>query len=164
MYVIFVSYYRVTVAFYNAITFGVYAEVMRRMSKNDRNDILNHGIAGTISGIARTFVISPVEVVKVQMQVVGQEKPMNTRQCIRYIYQKAGFGGFSRGYLMCFMREPVAFATYFASFEWMTKYVFGFAVLPTSQCGNLRNFLSFRFYVKSSLMIFELEKQPFLHF
>ena len=33
-----------------------------------------------------------------------------------------------------------------------------------SQCGNLRNFLSFRFYVKSILMIFELEKQPFLHF
>ena len=100
------------------------------MSKNDRNDILNHGIAGTISGIARTFVISPIEVVKVQMQVVGQEKPMSVMECIRYIYQKAGFGGFSRGYLMCFMREPVAFATYFASFEWMTKYVLGFAVLP----------------------------------
>ena len=102
------------------------------MSKNDRNDILNHGIAGTISGIARTFVISPIEVVKVQMQVVGQEKPMSVMECIRYIYQKAGFGGFSRGYLMCFMREPVAFATYFASFEWMTKYVLGFSVLPIS--------------------------------
>ena len=115
-----------TVAFYNAITFGVYAEVMRNMSKNDRNDILNHGIAGTISGIARTFVISPIEVVKVQMQVVGQEKPMSVMECIRYIYQRAGFGGFSRGYLMCFMREPVAFATYFSSFEWMTKYILGF--------------------------------------
>ena len=105
------------------------------MSKNDRNDIVNHGIAGTISGIARTFFISPIEVVKVQMQVVGQDKPMSVIECIRYIYQKAGFGGFSRGYLMCFMREPVAFATYFASFEWMTKYILGF------QCCQLLFFL-----------------------
>ena len=33
-----------------------------------------------------------------------------------------------------------------------------------SQCGNLRIFLSFRFYVKLILMILESENMPFRHF
>ena len=57
------------------------------------------------------------------MQVVPREKPMTVFQCIGYIYKNAGLKGFARGYLLCFGREPLAFATYFGSFELMTKWV-----------------------------------------
>ena len=57
------------------------------------------------------------------MQVVPREKPMTVFQCVGYIYKNAGLKGFARGYLLCFGREPLAFATYFGSFELMTKWV-----------------------------------------
>ena len=57
------------------------------------------------------------------MQVVPREKPMTVFECVGYIYKNAGLKGFARGYLLCFGREPLAFATYFGSFELMTKWV-----------------------------------------
>ena len=65
------------------------------------------------------------------MQVVPREKPMTVFQCVGYIYKNAGLKGFARGYLLCFGREPLAFATYFGSFELMTKWVL------TSLCYNI---------------------------
>ena len=74
--------------------------------------------------IFQTFFISPIEVVKVQQQIVAQDKPMSVKRTIGYIYENAGLRGFARGYGMCFFREPIAFTVYFSSFEWMTRFVF----------------------------------------
>ena len=62
------------------------------------------------------------EVVKIQMQVTeGKGIKPSVFKCIRDVYKNFGIRGFARGYLTCFMREPLAFAAYFSSFELMTK-------------------------------------------
>ena len=63
-----------------------------------------------------------MEVVKIQMQVTDSSgyRP-SVLKCIGDIYTNHGLKGFARGYLTCFMREPLAFAAYFSSFELMTK-------------------------------------------
>ena len=64
-----------------------------------------------------------MEVVKIQMQVTDTSGYRPTVfKCIGDIYVNHGLKGFTRGYLTCFMREPLAFAAYFSSFELMTKY------------------------------------------
>ena len=70
----------------------------------------------------QAIFISPVEVVKIQLQVTETSgfRP-SVFKCIGDIYANYGLKGFTRGYLTCFMREPLAFAAYFSSFELMTK-------------------------------------------
>ena len=50
----------VTVAFYNAVTFGVYAKALKHLDHisigGQNNDLAKHTIAGLTSGIARVFM------------------------------------------------------------------------------------------------------------
>ena len=50
----------VTVAFYNAVTFGVYAKALKHLDHisigGQKNDLAKHTIAGLTSGIARVFM------------------------------------------------------------------------------------------------------------
>ena len=76
------------------------------------------------------------------MQVVPREKPMTVFQCVGYIYKNAGLKGFARGYLLCFGREPLAFATYFGSFELMTKWVLVYVTIYWEKKISMKTVLS----------------------
>ena len=94
--------------------------------------------------IFQTFFISPIEVVKVQQQIVAQDKPMSVKRTIGYIYENAGLRGFARGYGMCFFREPIAFTVYFSSFEWMTRFVFIRFSICNLLCATSKIFWTFQ--------------------
>ena len=87
----------------------------RNMGNNTITDITRNGI---VAGTVRAFVISPIEVVKIQQQV----KPSRTlTQVASEVWQKAGLRGFGRGFTTTLTREPVAFACYFSSFEILSQ-------------------------------------------
>merc|ERR1711892_731472 len=104
-----------TVALTNAVTFGVYGIVARQWGNSSVLEVARNG---AFAGFVRSFVISPIEVVKIQQQV---HPSRGLRDIAREVRQVAGWKGFTRGYTTTLSREPVAFCCYFSSFELLTK-------------------------------------------
>jgi len=100
------------VAGINAVTFGVNAQVLKRLPNPD--SISSITIAGASAGLIQTSIVSPMELVKTQMQVCGQTDISGT---VSHITRSAGFGGIFRGLGITATREVPAFAVYFSSYE-----------------------------------------------
>ena len=81
-----------TVALTNAVTFGVYGIMSRNFGNNTTADITRNGM---VAGTVRAFVISPIEVVKIQQQV---QPSRSLSQVASEVWQKAGVRGFGRGF------------------------------------------------------------------
>lgn len=62
------------VAGINAIVFGIYGNVQKRMT--DPNSLQSHAIAGAVAGLFQSFICSPMELAKSRLQV---------RKCLLYI-------------------------------------------------------------------------------
>ena len=107
-----------TVAFYNAVTFSAYEDAVRKLP---HHCWANHAMAGALSGLPRSVIICPVEVVKTQMQVASTKASISGSECIKQIYKSSGLKGFAKGYLTTLVREVLFLACYFASFEIMTR-------------------------------------------
>jgi len=104
-----------TVAFTNALTFGVYGAMGRKFGdKSLTNVAANGGTAGSV----RAFVLSPIEVLKIQQQV-GKGKRL--WEAGKSVVNMGGWRGFSRGLPATLTREPVAFTVYFTTFELLTR-------------------------------------------
>ena len=73
---------------------------------------------GVVSGTVRAFVISPIEVVKIQQQV---NPARSLVQVASEVWRTAGLRGFARGFTTTLTREPVAFGCYFSSFEILSR-------------------------------------------
>ena len=104
----------------------------RNFGQDTTADITRNGI---VAGTVRAFVISPIEVVKIQQQV----HPSKTlSQVATEVWEAAGLRGFTRGFTTTLTRyvhhvmsdlttkhqtsrEPVAFACYFSSFEILSQ-------------------------------------------
>jgi len=104
-----------TVALTNSVTFGVYGLASRQWGNDGA---VEAGRNGFCAGLVRSFVISPIEVVKIQQQVRPQ---LSVREVAAKVWNTAGLKGFAKGYPATLTREPVAFFCYFSSFELMTK-------------------------------------------
>jgi len=100
------------VAGINAVTFGVNAQVLKQLPNPD--SISSITIAGASAGLIQTSIVSPMELVKTQMQVCGQTDISGT---VSHITRSAGFGGIFRGLGITATREVPAFAVYFSSYE-----------------------------------------------
>ena len=59
-----------SVAFINAMIFGVYGNVQRRLS--DPNSLYSHALAGATAGFVQSFICSPMELVKTRLQIQEQ--------------------------------------------------------------------------------------------
>ena len=115
------------VAFVNAVLFGGYSECKRQINRyNGRDDqaqltIPEIALAGSIAGFAGSFVCSPVEFVKTQMQVqVGEGgRFKGSLDCAQYIMKQPG--GLrtilSQGLLATLVRETPGNAAYYATYE-----------------------------------------------
>jgi len=104
-----------TVALTNAVTFGVYGIMSRNYGNLSTLEVTRNGV---VSGTVRAFVISPIEVVKIQQQV---HPARSLVQVASEVWQCAGIRGFARGFTTTLTREPVAFGCYFSSFELLTR-------------------------------------------
>lgn len=66
-----------SVACINAMIFGVYGNVQRRLS--DPNSLYSHAFAGAMAGFVQSFICSPMELVKTRIQIQEQLCPNGTR-------------------------------------------------------------------------------------
>ena len=113
------------VAVINAMIFGVYGNVQRRME--DPTSLKSHAVAGAVAGLSQSVISSPMELVKTRIQVQGQSVPCGVApysgpaDCLRQIWRGEGWRGVFRGLGVTVAREIPAFAVYFASFEAMTR-------------------------------------------
>ena len=59
-----------SVAVINAMIFGVYGNVQRRLG--DPESLTTHALAGSVAGLVQSFVCSPMELVKTLIQIQEQ--------------------------------------------------------------------------------------------
>lgn len=82
-------------------------------------------VGGALTGVALSFIESPVELIKAKLQV--QYGDASTRQyngsfdCTRKILSQYGMRGIFQGYAATLARNVPANVAYFAFYEWMKK-------------------------------------------
>ena len=110
----------------NALTFGIQGNVRRLMT--DPDSLRSQFTAGMIAGGCQAVVVSPMELVKSQVQVQSCVTGMGTTyfsspwDCCRQLWARSGFRGVMRGYWITVVREVPAFGLYFGTYE---GYIFG---------------------------------------
>ncbi|KAG8240355.1 hypothetical protein J437_LFUL000830 [Ladona fulva] len=129
------------VAVVNAIVFGVYGNIQRKLPEPDA--VSSHFVAGAAAGFAQSFVCSPMELAKTRLQLQGQGQTLSPygitssssgpRPVIRYknpldcLIQAAKAEGWRKGIFrglgMTLTREIPGCATYFLSYELITRKV-----------------------------------------
>ncbi|XP_071746737.1 uncharacterized protein [Lepeophtheirus salmonis] len=105
------------VAFINAICFGVYGNVNRRLENS--NSIQSITIAGSVSGFVQAFLCSPMELIKTQMQI--GDGHLGVKDTIKNIISHSGWRGLTKGLGITITREVPAFGIYFSSYEYMVS-------------------------------------------
>lgn len=113
-----------SVAGINALIFGVYGNVQRRLS--DPESLASHAFAGAVAGVVQSFVSSPMELVKTRLQIQevcasGKQLYKGPLDCTKQIWRSEGLRGVFRGLGVTVAREIPAFSVYFASYEAMTR-------------------------------------------
>ena len=99
------------------------------------NGLKEHFIAGSVAGAAQSLIASPMELVRIRLQMQGEgvsskaqkigdhrfyyHSPMD---CLKKIYRhEQGIRGLFRGMTLTLIREIPSFGTYFASYEYMCR-------------------------------------------
>ncbi|XP_013780585.1 mitochondrial basic amino acids transporter-like [Limulus polyphemus] len=124
-----------SLAFINAIAFGVYGNVHRSFS--DPNSLMSHMAAGAAAGTIQSIICSPMELTKTRLQLQGQEAITITPRflhstntmysysspldCLLKTMQREGFRGLFKGLPCTILRDAPGFASYFGSFEILTR-------------------------------------------
>jgi solute carrier family 25 carnitine/acylcarnitine transporter 20/29 len=125
----------------NATVFGVYGICIRHLDKHQNLPFLfNSAISGAAAGFVQSFICSPVELIKLRMQVhgIGKDEPSLLRSKLwnkretksshhrssllstgREIVLKEGLQGLNKGIISTLYRETPAFALYFFSFDFL---------------------------------------------
>jgi len=127
------------VAGINAITFGAYGNILKQLPNQDSLSSIT--IAGSGAGLIQSFIVSPMELVKTQMQVCGQE---GIGEAVSTIVKNSGVKGLFKGLGITFTREVPAFGIYFGSYELMIR-EFGENTATILTAGGLAGILSWIF-------------------
>lgn len=95
------------VALVNAVVFGVYGNIQRNVE--DPNSLKSHFLAGTLAGLAQSFICSPMELAKTRLQIqegsASKIKFKGPLQCFNHIFRTEGFRGIFRGLGITAMRD-----------------------------------------------------------
>ncbi|KAL5280603.1 SLC25A29 family protein [Megaselia abdita] len=132
------------VALVNAVVFGVYGNIQRNVE--DPNSIKSHFLAGTLAGLAQSFICSPMELAKTRLQVQEECAPKNKLKgplhCFKHIFRTEGFRGIFRGLGITALRDVPGFASYFVSYELMMRQIATPTAFHTLVAGGLAGTIS----------------------
>lgn len=110
----------------NTLLFGVYGfflECQMPMGTATQPTLDQIFIAGAGSGLINSFISSPVELAKIQLQN-QRNRPgyfKSPSHCLRHTYRAFGITGVYRGLLATVLRETPSYGVYFACFEWLRQ-------------------------------------------
>ena len=117
----------------NAIVFGVQGNMMQGRS----NTVLNHSITGGVAGAAQSFICSPMELVKLRLQMQKNPTEMfhwttsasagrvysDPWDATKKIIKQDGLRGYFKGLELTLLREVPSFAAYFATYEYLCNVI-----------------------------------------
>ena len=116
--------------FINAILFGVEENVRKVLHINDPNlnDKIAHtnsleyyklfAISGAIAGFTQAIILSPVELIKIKMQI-PKTQYKSSLECAKDLLKTNGHKYLMRGTGLTILRDVPAVSTYFISFEYI---------------------------------------------
>jgi len=109
----------------NALVFGVYGCLQPFVLGNPGNNaIWAHALAGSMSGATQSLICSPMELVKIRMQL-NESTGMQPSSFIvlKNIYETSGLrAGVFKGWSITVLREIPGFGAYFGSYELFTQF------------------------------------------
>ena len=116
-----------------AIAFAMYGRFLSslkdwRQVRGEESCIVDNFLAGSGAGVAITFVLTPVELVKCRMQIqdtLPEEKRVykGTLDCVKKIMQKEGIRGFFLGLTPCAIREIPGNGIWYGVYESVKAYL-----------------------------------------
>ncbi len=116
----------------NAIIFGVQGNLM----KTREDTILNQSFTGSVAGICQSFICSPMELIKLRMQLQtdrtenfkrsfslkeGRRVYLNPWDAVNKIVRRDGMRGLYKGLKLTLTREAMSFAIYFGTYEYICR-------------------------------------------
>lgn len=139
------------VAAVNALLFGVYGAILDWQTSSNVADSNTQSssihpslwqifIAGSGSGFVNSFISTPMELVKIRLQnqgsnfehglktqSAGAKKDISSKLgpmgCMKDIYKYRGISGLFRGLPVTMVRETPSYGAYFASYEFLCRYL-----------------------------------------
>ena len=97
-------------------THSAVSEAQRRRHFTADPALADVGVAAAVAGVALSFVLSPVELVKCRLQVHGPLY-LNPAHCVRLTVQREGWHGLTRGLGATMLREIPGNAIFFTVYE-----------------------------------------------
>ncbi|KAK7402302.1 hypothetical protein VNO78_14459 [Psophocarpus tetragonolobus] len=115
-----------SVSFQNAMVFQTYAVLSRAFSSgvsvNDPPSYKGVALGGFCSGALQSMLLSPVELVKIRLQLHKTESETETQKgpikVAKNIWKKEGLGGIYRGLGITMLRDAPAHGLYFWTYEY----------------------------------------------
>lgn len=110
-----------------SIQFGVNEntkKIMQGMTGKQELSMFNLAICGAIAGIANTVISTPAEHIRIRIQSQGaMANPpyKNTLDCVKKISSQSGIQGIFKGGYPTLLREAIAYAVYFSTYDWCLK-------------------------------------------
>lgn len=101
----------------NALLMSGYGMGTRLVS--DENVLWGAFFGGCTGGVVQSFLMSPVELVKVKQQVIGVGLVKTTGQVTRGLFSHAGWKGLGATLL----RDGIPHGVWFASYQWCKDYM-----------------------------------------
>ncbi|CAM1331427.1 SLC25A45 (predicted) [Pycnogonum litorale] len=116
----------VSMGLYNAILFGVYGFITRRLRKeeNQQPTYATIYMSGCVGGAATCFVLGPVENIKVKLQVqdgVGQPLYRGPIDCITKLLRSGHLSQVFKGFFATLYREFPSSGLYMVTFEYLER-------------------------------------------
>lgn len=129
----------------NSISFGVVENCKRILMRNRTEPLVywEHALCGFWSGVATSFVSTPLEGLRIKMQtqniscVPSEMYYKNSRDFALEIVKKHGILGLYRGYLTTLIRDSIGDAAFFSTYQTIPKLIFG-----GNECTEKRNVIS----------------------
>lgn len=118
-----------SVAFQNAMAFQVYAVLSRACDSNNNDEPPSYksvALGGFGTGALQSLLLSPVELIKIRLQLQTVDGRRHHRQCdsegplmiAKRILQTEGLPGIYRGFSITILRDAPAHGVYFWTYEY----------------------------------------------
>ena len=153
--------------FINATVFSVHGSCMRYLQPDGgTNSILKSTFSGGVAGTVQSIICSPMELIKLKMQVQGIGKELNSPlmesvlrkqsskngssvdkyrgpwETTKLIYRRDGIRGLGKGLFATIGREGPSFAVYFGSYDLIRQQLSRWLSVPVDKLKSQYLFLS----------------------
>ena len=123
----------------NALVFLGYGAFMKYLNVNDNSNVYNQNqlwktmIAGSFTGFISSFILTPFELLKCQIQLKQTDKKNSLiLNKVQATYRKDGIKGFWKGYTGCLFREIPGNLAWFVTYDFVRhqfKALYGYEYL-----------------------------------